>query len=53
MDCASERVLVWAGVDGDELAGEDVVSAVAFCKTRREWCSGGGDGNVVVWGMGI
>ena len=28
MDCASERVLVWAGVDGDELAGEDVVSAV-------------------------
>jgi mitogen-activated protein kinase organizer 1 len=30
----------------------DVVSAVAFCKTRREWCSAGGDGNVVVWGMG-
>ncbi|KAI4672163.1 uncharacterized protein J4E78_000663 [Alternaria triticimaculans] len=33
-------------------AKKDVVSAVAFCKTRREWCSGGGDGNVVVWGMG-
>jgi mitogen-activated protein kinase organizer 1 len=32
-------------------AKKDVVSAVAFCKTRREWCSGGGDGNVVVWGM--
>ncbi|KNG47737.1 mitogen-activated protein kinase organizer 1 [Stemphylium lycopersici] len=31
---------------------KDVVSAVAFCQTRREWCSGGGDGNVVVWGMG-
>lgn len=28
MDCTSERVLVWAGVDGDGLAGEDVVSAV-------------------------
>ena len=33
-------------------ANKDVVSAVAFCKTRREWCSGGGDGNVIVWGMG-
>ena len=31
---------------------KDVVSAVAFCERRREWCSGGGDGNVVVWGMG-
>ncbi|KAI8933041.1 hypothetical protein NX059_009690 [Plenodomus lindquistii] len=30
---------------------KDVVSAVAFCKSRREWCSAGGDGNVVVWGM--
>jgi mitogen-activated protein kinase organizer 1 len=30
---------------------KDVVSAVAFCQARREWCSGGGDGNVVVWGM--
>ncbi|KAG9193192.1 hypothetical protein G6011_03227 [Alternaria panax] len=33
-------------------ASKDVVPAVAFCKTRREWCSGGGDGNVIVWGMG-
>jgi mitogen-activated protein kinase organizer 1 len=33
-------------------AKKDVVSAVAFCKTRREWCSSGGNGNVVVWGMG-
>lgn len=30
---------------------KDIVSAVAFCKTRREWISGGGDGNVIVWGM--
>jgi mitogen-activated protein kinase organizer 1 len=33
-------------------AKKEVVSAVAFCSTRREWCSGGGDGNVIVWGMG-
>lgn len=30
----------------------DVVSAVTFCKTRREWVSAGGDGSVIVWGMG-
>ncbi|CAI6304807.1 unnamed protein product [Periconia digitata] len=30
---------------------KDFVSAVAFCKSRREWASAGGDGNVVVWGM--
>jgi len=30
---------------------KEIVSAVAFCKTRREWVSGGGDGNVIVWGM--
>lgn len=30
----------------------DVVSAVAYCPSgRREWCSAGGDGNVVVWGV--
>ncbi|KAF2465208.1 WD40 repeat-like protein [Lindgomyces ingoldianus] len=29
---------------------KDVVSAVAFCKTRQEWASGGGDGDVIVWG---
>lgn len=30
---------------------KEIVSAVAFCKTRREWVSGGGDGNVIVWGV--
>lgn len=30
---------------------KDIVPTVAFCKTRREWISGGGDGNVIVWGM--
>ncbi|KAF2734318.1 mitogen-activated protein kinase organizer 1 [Polyplosphaeria fusca] len=30
---------------------KDVVSAVAFCPIRKEWASGGGDGNVIVWGM--
>ena len=33
------------------ISKKEVVSAVAFCKTRREWVSGGGDGNVVVWGV--
>ncbi|KAF2203808.1 WD40 repeat-like protein [Delitschia confertaspora ATCC 74209] len=32
-------------------ARRDVVSAVAFCKSRKEWASAGGDGNVIVWGM--
>ncbi|KAF2245971.1 WD40 repeat-like protein [Trematosphaeria pertusa] len=40
------------GVGGKEAKGKkDVVSAVAFCKSRKEWASAGGDGNVVVWGM--
>lgn len=30
---------------------KEVVSAVAFSQARREWCSAGGDGNVIVWGM--
>ncbi|KAF3009672.1 hypothetical protein E8E13_008218 [Curvularia kusanoi] len=30
---------------------KEIVSTVAFCKTRREWISGGGDGNVIVWGV--
>ncbi|ORX97458.1 WD40-repeat-containing domain protein [Clohesyomyces aquaticus] len=30
---------------------KDVASSVAFCKIRKEWASGGGDGNVVVWGI--
>ena len=38
------------------VAGEskrkDVVSAVTYCPSgRREWCSAGGDGNVIVWGV--
>jgi hypothetical protein len=28
VDCASERVLVWAGVDGEGLVGEDAVATV-------------------------
>jgi mitogen-activated protein kinase organizer 1 len=40
------------GLAGQAKGKKDVVSAVAFCKTRREWASAGGDGNVVVWGMG-
>jgi len=35
----------------DTKGKKDIVSAVAFCQTRREWCSAGGDGNVIVWGM--
>jgi mitogen-activated protein kinase organizer 1 len=31
---------------------KDVVSAVVYCPSgRREWCSAGGDGNVIVWGV--
>ncbi|KAH7396282.1 WD40-repeat-containing domain protein [Pyrenochaeta sp. MPI-SDFR-AT-0127] len=37
-------------LSGQAAGKKDVVSAVAFCKTRREWCSAGGDGNVIVWG---
>jgi mitogen-activated protein kinase organizer 1 len=39
-------------VDAEKPRKKDVVGAVAFCKTRKEWASAGGDGNVVVWGMG-
>ncbi|KAF2422203.1 WD domain protein [Tothia fuscella] len=35
----------------DKEGKRDVVSVVAFCEGRREWCSGGGDGQVVVWGV--
>jgi mitogen-activated protein kinase organizer 1 len=56
------RVYVWDLVDGKVLhtlghaqtagsAKKDVVSAVAFCDSRREWCSAGGDGEVVVWAI--
>lgn len=41
------------GPTGNLVAGKkDVVGAVVFCETRKEWASAGGDGNVVVWGMG-
>jgi mitogen-activated protein kinase organizer 1 len=57
-------IIAWDLVDG-KVIGEfrhtasigngkkDVISAVAVCKRRREWCSAGGDGNVIVWGDGI
>lgn len=57
------QIYVWDLVDGKvrhelrHTAGtgsskKDVVSAVAFCPSgRKEWCSAGGDGQVVVWGM--
>jgi mitogen-activated protein kinase organizer 1 len=46
------REVKGSGVTGGERKGKkDIVSAVAFCGSRREWASAGGDGNVVVWGM--
>ena len=61
------HIFVWDLVEGKvvhrlrhtsltSVAGEskrkDVVSAVAYCPSgRKEWCSVGGDGNVVIWGM--
>lgn len=46
------REVQGAGVKAGQAGKKDVVSAVAFCEKRREWASAGGDGNVVVWGMG-
>jgi mitogen-activated protein kinase organizer 1 len=40
-----------AGRSGEK-GKKDFVGAVAFCERRREWASAGGDGNVIVWGMG-
>jgi mitogen-activated protein kinase organizer 1 len=48
----SEMREVKGRVDAEKPRKKDVVGAVAFCKTRKEWASAGGDGNVVVWGMG-
>lgn len=46
------REIRGANVGGGEgKVKKDIVSAVAFCQTRREWCSAGGDGNVIVWSM--
>jgi mitogen-activated protein kinase organizer 1 len=46
------REVQGTGILAGQSGKKDVVSAVAFCKTRREWASAGGDGSVVVWGMG-
>jgi mitogen-activated protein kinase organizer 1 len=41
-----------AQTDAMQSKRRDVVSAVAYCPSgRREWCSAGGDGNVVIWGV--
>ncbi|KAJ4293635.1 hypothetical protein N0V90_008919 [Kalmusia sp. IMI 367209] len=40
-----------AEIGNNEKGKKDVVSAVAFCPSRKEWASAGGDGNVIVWGM--
>jgi mitogen-activated protein kinase organizer 1 len=41
------------GVGEKRKGSKEVVSAVAYCPSgRREWCSAGADGNVVVWGTG-
>lgn len=47
----SERRQVNKMDPGTQKTKKDFVSAVAFCKSRREWASAGGDGSVVVWGM--
>lgn len=39
------------GMVSQPTSKKEIVSTVAFCKTRREWISGGGDGNVIVWGV--
>ncbi|KAK5126213.1 hypothetical protein LTR08_004774 [Meristemomyces frigidus] len=38
--------------DGDGAGKGEVVSAVAWNQMRMQWASAGGDGEVVVWGMG-
>ncbi|KAK4565897.1 hypothetical protein LTR86_003746 [Recurvomyces mirabilis] len=40
------------GGKGEGEGKKDVVSAVAWNQLRRMWASAGGDGKVVVWGMG-
>ncbi|KAK5694915.1 hypothetical protein LTR97_009510 [Elasticomyces elasticus] len=40
------------GEEGGKGGKKDVVSAVAWNQTRKTWASAGGDGEVVVWGMG-
>jgi mitogen-activated protein kinase organizer 1 len=47
----SEMREVKGKTSSGEKTKKDVVPAVAFCKSRKEWASTGGDGNVVVWGL--
>ncbi|KAK5119820.1 hypothetical protein LTR85_007146 [Meristemomyces frigidus] len=58
-DVLSGEILhrLWHKEDGGESAGgvsskRDVVSAVAWNQLRKQWASAGGDGEVVVWGVG-
>ena len=47
----SEMREVKGKVEKREKKKNEVVSALTFCPSRREWASAGGDGNVIVWGM--
>ena len=40
------------GGTAGESTKRDVVSAVAWNQMRKQWASAGGDGNVIVWGIG-
>ncbi|KAK4539702.1 hypothetical protein LTR36_010413 [Oleoguttula mirabilis] len=58
-DVLSGKLLhrLWHKEDGDQGGGgrnskKDVVSAVAWNQLRKQWASAGGDGEVVVWGVG-
>lgn len=47
----SEMREIKGKMEKKEKGKKEVVSAVTFCPSRREWVSAGGDGNVIVWGM--
>lgn len=47
----SEMREVKGKVEQKVKGNKDIVSAVAFCPSRKEWASAGGDGNVIVWAM--
>lgn len=49
LDGSVRHRLRHGGERGGESAKRDVVSAVAFCRARREWVSAGGDGESLVW----
>ena len=50
----NERVWHKEGGGAMQVGGskKDVVSAVAWNQMRKQWASAGGDGTVVVWGLG-